>query len=103
MIEPCLLARHDRLGANGVILVEMEVEDVHLSASQKSSNGALIKNDNSVRLYLPVHGDRCKDGARVWRPSDVAHLCVEVEHEERLPAIKGMLDRSTSRWTESTV
>lgn len=30
VVQPGLFSRHDRLGANGVVLVEMEVEDVHL-------------------------------------------------------------------------
>ena len=61
VVEPGLLPGDDGLGADGVVLVNVQVEDVHLA----------------------VDGHGREDGGRVRRPRHVAHLGVQVEHEER--------------------
>lgn len=66
VVQPRLLLGHDGLDADGGVLVDVQVVDVHLA----------------------VQGDGGEDGAGVRGPGHVAHLGVEVEHEERLPEVK---------------
>ena len=63
VIELGLLPGNDGLGADGVVLVDVEVEHVDLA----------------------VHRHGCEHGAGVGRPRHVAHLGVQVEHEQRFP------------------
>ncbi len=63
MIEPSLFPGHNGLRADWVIFVDMEVKDVDFA----------------------IHGHSCEHRAGIGRPRHIAHLGIQVEHEEWFP------------------
>ena len=50
VIQPGLFPRHDRLGTNWVVLVEVEVEDVHLCSIMEVDSRVMLAR---IRKSLP--------------------------------------------------
>lgn len=91
VVELGLLPGHDLLHADRVVLVDVQVKHVDLVDNimklvKASSTKKHIKYNNNNNLS--IDGDGSEDGARVGRPGHVAHLGVQVEHEQGLPEIK---------------